>query len=644
MRSNAPRDPELYKNDRVVARKRASRGKLERVTRRDLAKNLALGLGASVLFLALLEGGARVVARRLSPRPEVAGYIWDWDDKMPGGFYVMRSDGVGWPPWEEFNGDGLRDRTRTKQKPEGVTRIAILGDSVTLGAELQPQEAYPQLLEARFAAEGRRTEVMSVALWGWSTRQQRTAWQRIARGYRPDQALLAVCLNDIPELFNNLTRPPRWLVRLHEASALVRLLVNAEGREIDSVERLFLEPDAPRVRQALARFFDEVRALRREVEADGARLALVVFPFRFQLEPGAARAVVQERIAEFCRTEKLPCLDLLPTIAQVGPTAFLDYDHLSPSGAALVADTLRASGLLVEGRSDLLILREELEHRREPGAHAAMAWLDARRGALDTAGVGALAMLLGDGEPGVRQAAAWGLGAAGPAASGAAGALGRALREDALAGVRTSAAWALGGIGSRAAVPALFEALRDSGEGVRATAAQALTRIGPTASEVPLLVAALASPDRYVSAFAAWSLGNLGSAAGPAVADLVRALARDDTNAVVAGALARIGPAAAAAVPELVRALVSDDDGRRWRAARTLGRIGPSADAAVPALTAALDDASSVVRAHAARALGRIGPGAKAAAAALQRATGDPEAGVRDEARQALARLQGAPE
>ena len=111
---------------------------------------------------------------------------------------------------------------------------------------------------------------MNVGLMGWSTRQQRIAWQRIARAYRPDQAILAVCLNDIPELFDNLSRPPRWLVRLHERSALARLVVNAEGREIDNVERLFAEPDAPRVREAMDRFFQEVRALRREVEADGA--------------------------------------------------------------------------------------------------------------------------------------------------------------------------------------------------------------------------------------------------------------------------------------------------------------------------------------------------------------------------------------
>jgi len=614
------------------------------VTRRELATNLALGVGVSVLFLAALESASRLVEARRPPRPEVADYIWDWDDKMPGGFYVMKSDGVGWPPWEEFNGDGLRDRTRTREKPEGVTRIAILGDSVTLGAELSPREAYPQLLEARFAAEGRRAEVMSVALWGWSTRQQRIAWQRIARAYRPDQAVLAVCLNDIPELFNNLARPPRWLRSLHARSALVRLLVNAEGREIDSVERLFGEADTPRVRDALARFLEEVRALRREVEADGATLALVVFPFRFQVEPGAPAPVVQRRIADFCGAERLRCLDLLPTIARVGPSAFLDYDHLSPSGAQLVADTLHAGGLLAEADSDPATLRQALAARPEPGALEAARWLETRQGTPEGAAVAAIAALLGENEAAERRAAAWALGVAGPAALPFAETVARRARQDEAPGVRTSCVRALGGIGSRAAVPVLFEAMGDPSEAVRAAAAQALGRLGPAPEDVASLAATVSNSDRYVAAFAAWSLGNLGASAEPAVPELVQALARDETNAVVAGALARIGPAAKAAVPELVGALASEDDGRRWRAARTLGRIGPPAEPAVAALTRALADPSSVVRAHAARALGRIGPAAKAAAAALQRATGDREPGVRDEARLALERLTGRPD
>ncbi len=615
--------------------------------RRGILVNLALALGVSVLFLIALEGAARLAEKQRPPRVPVADYIWDWDDKMPGGFYVMKFDSVGWPPWEEYNADGLRDRTRPREKPEGTTRVAFLGDSVTLGDQLTPREAFPQLLEARYASEGRRAEVMNVALWGWSTRQQRIAWRRIARHYRPDQAVLAVCLNDIPELYNNLARPPRWLTRLHARSALLRLAVNAEGREIDSVERLFSEPDAPRVREATARFFDEVRALRSEVEADGAAFALVLFPFRFQVEPGAPSPVVQQQLKAFCDAEKLPCLDLLPAIARAGPAAFLDYDHLSASGAQLVADTLRTSGLLTEAASDPLVLREALAARGSRQARAAVAWLDARRTPPEATVLAEIASLLDDGSPSRRQAAAWALGIAGRGAEPFAGALGRRAREDAAAGVRVAAVRALGALGSqgsRAGVAALFAALGDESEAVRAAAAEALVRTGPRADDVPALTQAVASADRHVAGFAAWSLGNLGPAAAPAAAALAGALARPETNEVVSRALARIGPAASAAVPGLVRTLASGGEEQRWRAARTLGRIGPQAAPAVGALTAALGDPSGAVRMHAARALGRIGPAALPSAAALQRTRGDRDGGVADAAREALERLSGKPD
>jgi hypothetical protein len=332
------------------------------------------------------------------------------------------------------------------------------------------------------------------------------------------------------------------------------------------------------------RFFEEIRGLRREVEADGAAFALVVFPFRFQVEPGAPAPVVQQRIASFCTAEGLSCLDLLPPLSRVGPAAFLDYDHLSPSGAAFVADTLYASGLLVtaEPRD---VLGEALGVR-------------------------------------VRDV----------------GALSAALVEHASAAVRAECASALGPSG-RAALPTLFAALGDRSEFVRASAARALSRIELAAEDVPRLREALRSPDRYVVAFAAWSLGNLGAAAGPAVPALAEVLSRDDTNAVVAAALARIGPAAAEAVGVLREALRSENPDRRWRAARTLGRIGPAAAPAVPLLAAALGDPNGAVRQHAARALGRIGPAARPAAGALQVATGDRDAEVRREARQALEHL-----
>ena len=720
--------------------------------RRGLLVNLGLATGVSVVFLTALEGLARLVAPAPPAPRQVAEYIWDWDHMMPGGFYVMRSSAVGWPPWEEFNVDGLRDRTWPREKPEGTWRVAVLGDSVTLGAGLKPTESYPRVLGEKLRREGRRLEVMSVALWGWSTRQERIAWHRIARSYDPDQAILAVCLNDIPELHNNLARPPRWITWLHERSALVRLLVRAEGREIEDVERLFASVDSPRVREALERFFEEVRTLRREVENDGARFAVIVFPFRFQLEAGAPPPAVQERIAAFCRAEKIACFDFLPTLGRMGPETFFDYDHLSVAGATLTADTLLASDLLPGGFSNAAVLREYFETGTGRGAAEVKDWLGERSHRPGDAGVKALGEALLAENAEVRMAAAWALDTVGPGAASEIGRLTHAVREDPSTGVRVGAAGALGAIGTSggravtrdtapdldeddapsragrrgedrpasgdtkrrtasgddrpqepalaglldrgAAAPApkdaeqaegerpagagfrssgargpatkrtessralegrldrrrrdevagaLFDALGDASEAVRHAAADALFAVGTEEADLSRLVGALGRDDAYVRGFAAWSLGNLGAAAGPAVPALVAAFDRPDTEATVVFALARIGPAAAPAVPALVEVLHGEDADRRWRAARTLGRIGGAARVATPDLIAALRDPDGGVRRHAARALGRVASAEGPAPAALQRATGDRDREVRNEARRALERLSGKP-
>ncbi len=48
-------------------------------------------------------------------------------------------------------------------------------------ARVLEKKAVPQVLESRLRSQGRRIEVMNFALWGWSTRQERTAYTRPAR-------------------------------------------------------------------------------------------------------------------------------------------------------------------------------------------------------------------------------------------------------------------------------------------------------------------------------------------------------------------------------------------------------------------------------------------------------------------------------
>lgn len=541
------------------------------------AVNVLLALGVSLLTLGALEGACRLWERQHPPET-VADYLWNWQQKWDGEFYVFDSDALGWPPWEEFNADGVRDRTHAAEKPEGVRRIVFLGDSVTLGDHIRAEEAFPQQIAARLEKQARPVEVFNVAMLGWSTRQERIAYRRIARRYRPDDVVLAVCLNDIAELQNNLGRPRPWIMALHRRSALVRMVVHAQWREIANVEELFGRKDSQKVRQAMLRFYDEVRALREETRADGARFAVVVFPFRFQVRPGAPAPVVQEQIRAFAAAEAIPFRDLLPALQPLGDAAFVDYDHLSAAGTSATADDILAANLL------------PLPAPSPP-----------------------------------------------PVATDAE--LAQTLRNDPRERVRTAAAETLGRRHVVASALALFEALADSRAAVRWASAFALYEIQPPAAlAVPHLIEAVSSPDAYIRAFAMWTLGNLGEAAAPAVPVLTKALSQEGAFAQGGAALAlgKIGPAAQAAVPALIAAMSSREPNHRRVSARALGRIGTPAAAAVPVLLRAASDEDEYLRVIAVRALGRIAPSRPEVAAALKNATHDGVAEVRRQAEIAL--------
>jgi hypothetical protein len=147
-------------------------------------------------------------------------------------------------------------------------------------------------------------------------------------------------------MLNNLSKPHPALAFAYRHSNLLRALLRARDREIGRVEELVLFPDSERVRRGWELTLEEIRALAAEVGEDGARFTLLVFPFRFQVAAGASRALPQQRVAEFSRESGIDQLDLLPALRRLGEGGFIDYDHLSPQGARLVARALVASGLL----------------------------------------------------------------------------------------------------------------------------------------------------------------------------------------------------------------------------------------------------------------------------------------------------------
>ena len=96
-----------------------------------------------------------------------------------------------------INSKGLRDREYEYEKPVGVKRILVLGDSYTWGYGVRNDEIYTEFLERRLAAEGKEWQVINSGVSGYGTDQEYLWFKSEGIKYQPDLVVVAFfVLND----------------------------------------------------------------------------------------------------------------------------------------------------------------------------------------------------------------------------------------------------------------------------------------------------------------------------------------------------------------------------------------------------------------------------------------------------------------
>ena len=91
-----------------------------------------------------------------------------------------------------INAGGWRGPARSLEKPAGVTRIVVLGDSYTEGAQVAEDATFPSLLEHDLnrSLPG-RYEVLNFGVAGFGTGQELLVLEHYALRYAPDAVVLA---------------------------------------------------------------------------------------------------------------------------------------------------------------------------------------------------------------------------------------------------------------------------------------------------------------------------------------------------------------------------------------------------------------------------------------------------------------------
>lgn len=114
-----------------------------------------------------------------------------------------------------INAMGFRGRDYAIPKPEGVYRIAMMGDSMTLGLEVESEKTFSRLLEKRLHDEGKSNiEVMNCGTSGYGTGQEYLMYINKVVKYQPDVVVISYHLGDSDDNSGSSTNPPRPVFQL----------------------------------------------------------------------------------------------------------------------------------------------------------------------------------------------------------------------------------------------------------------------------------------------------------------------------------------------------------------------------------------------------------------------------------------------
>jgi lysophospholipase L1-like esterase len=156
-----------------------------------------------VAFL-LCEIGARMIfpAPPTATREPQLAQLYDPELR-----YVLAPSQQGWidDGLVTVNALGFRGAAIAVPKPEGRFRVAVAGDSLTMGWGVADNETYPARLERllREASPQHDTDVVNMGVGGYNTRQEVTLLARHAAALQPDLVLVGFYSNDVPDALDD---------------------------------------------------------------------------------------------------------------------------------------------------------------------------------------------------------------------------------------------------------------------------------------------------------------------------------------------------------------------------------------------------------------------------------------------------------
>lgn len=182
-------------------------------TTRPASRSIGWRGKALLLLFGLLIGLAAVelALRLLGPRIPVVHSLTSiatFQTYHPIYGFFHRPGASGWIETPEFvshvaiNSRGLREREIAPEKPAGMYRVLMLGDSFVEGSQVPMDQTISRRLEEQLSAvvPTRQVQVINAGNAGFGTAQELLFFEHEGQGYQPDVVVLVYFIdNDLPD-------------------------------------------------------------------------------------------------------------------------------------------------------------------------------------------------------------------------------------------------------------------------------------------------------------------------------------------------------------------------------------------------------------------------------------------------------------
>jgi lysophospholipase L1-like esterase len=247
-----------------------------------------------------------------------------------------------------INSEGLRDREFSLEKPPGVYRVMMLGDSTTLGWGVRQEDTAAKLLERKLNEAlppgFNHVEVMNTGVGNYDTVQEVTYYETIGWKYHPDLVVLVFFIND-PEPV-----PVEKKGFLIDRSYLIAFATN----RIDGVMRhAGVRPDW---KTYYASLYDDNRpgfqackkalvSLANSTRSHHAKLLVAILPELHQINGDSYPfRAAHQKIKDVMAAENVSVLELIDGLKDHGPEETLWVtaldDHPNAKANNLISDQL----------------------------------------------------------------------------------------------------------------------------------------------------------------------------------------------------------------------------------------------------------------------------------------------------------------